>query len=73
MFSIVYNKNFQPGTHQNPLPDGLTIVPQPEGSTTHSVIAPSRVMPIQTYLDLVISTLQSWETVSPPSSPPSNP
>jgi hypothetical protein len=66
MFRIVYSENFQHGTSQNPLPDGLTIVPQPEGSTTHSVIAPSRVMPIQAYLNLVVSTLQSWEAVPPP-------
>jgi hypothetical protein len=66
MFCLEYSENFQSGTPQNPLPEGLTIVPQPEGSATHSVIAPTRVMPIQEYITLVISTIESWQSVPPP-------
>jgi hypothetical protein len=52
MFRLEYSENFQSGTPQNPLPEGLTIVPQPEGSATHSVIAPTKIMPIQAKIQI---------------------
>ena len=64
VFVLEVDVDIPPGAVQNPLPGGLVIV---QDSPTHAVISPSKQMHFQEYINLVISTMNLWKQVLPPS------